>query len=37
MANGFTVDATWDAEAEVFMTQSDIPGLVVKTGPSRNW
>jgi hypothetical protein len=26
----FTVTAFWDAEAEVFTTESDIPGLVVE-------
>ncbi len=26
----FTVTAVWDAQAEVFTTQSDIPGLVVE-------
>lgn len=26
----FTVTAVWDAEAEVFTTQSDIPGLIVE-------
>ena len=26
----FTVTATWDAEAKVFTSQSDIPGLVVE-------
>jgi hypothetical protein len=30
MAKGFTVNAVWDPEAEVFTTQSDIPGLVVE-------
>jgi hypothetical protein len=30
MAKGFTVNATWDAEAGVFTTESDIPGLVVE-------
>lgn len=30
MAKTFTVTAHWDAEARVFTTQSDIPGLVVE-------
>jgi len=30
MAKSFTVTAIWDADAEVFTTQSDIPGLVVE-------
>ena len=28
MAKTFVVNAFWDADAEVFTTQSDIPGLV---------
>jgi Domain of unknown function (DUF1902) len=27
----FSVTAHWDAEAEVFYSESDIPGLVVET------
>ena len=30
MAKVFTVTAVWDPDAEVFTTQSDIPGLVVE-------
>jgi hypothetical protein len=30
MKKGFTVTATWDAEAGVFTSQSDIPGLAVE-------
>jgi hypothetical protein len=30
MAKVYTVDATWDADAGVFTTRSDIPGLVVE-------
>jgi hypothetical protein len=30
MAKEFTVTAMWDAEAGVFTTRSDIPGLVVE-------
>lgn len=30
MADTFTVTAVWDAQAEVFTTQSDIAGLVVE-------
>ena len=30
MNSTFTVTATWDAEAKVFTSQSDIPGLVVE-------
>ena len=30
MAKPFTVTAVWDAEAGVFTTESDIPGLVVE-------
>ncbi len=30
MAKACTVNAIWDADAEVFTTQSDIPGLVVE-------
>ena len=30
MAKTFTVTALWDSEAEVFTTESDIPGLVVE-------
>jgi hypothetical protein len=32
MTNVFTVSAVWDPEAEVFVTVSDIPGLVVEAG-----
>jgi hypothetical protein len=28
----FHVTALWDADAEVFQSQSDVPGLVVETG-----
>ena len=30
MQRAFTVTATWDAEARVFTSRSDIPGLVVE-------
>ena len=30
MQKAFTVTATWDAEARVFTSRSDIPGLVVE-------
>ena len=30
MNKTFTVIATWDADARVFTSQSDIPGLVVE-------
>ncbi len=30
MQRAFTVTADWDAEARVFTTRSDIPGLVVE-------
>ncbi|MFN0192189.1 MAG: DUF1902 domain-containing protein [Aestuariivirga sp.] len=30
MADVFHVSATWDPEANVFVSQSDIPGLVVE-------
>ena len=30
MTKAFTVNAIWDADAEVFTTQSDIPGIVVE-------
>ena len=30
MAKAFTVTAIWDADAHVFTTESDIPGLVVE-------
>lgn len=30
MQTAFTVTATWDAEAGVFTSHSDIPGLVVE-------
>ena len=30
MAKAYTVQATWDADAGVFTTQSDILGLVVE-------
>ena len=30
MSKLFTVTAVWDAQAEVFTTRSDIPGLVVE-------
>lgn len=30
MPKAFTVTANWDAEAGVFTSQSDIPGLVVE-------
>jgi predicted RNase H-like HicB family nuclease len=30
MSKEFTVTAMWDADAGVFTTQSDIPGLVVE-------
>jgi hypothetical protein len=30
MAKSYTVQATWDADAGVFTTESDIPGLVVE-------
>ncbi len=30
MPNAFTVTATWDPEARVFTSQSDIPGLVIE-------
>ena len=30
MNNKFKVTATWDSEANVFTSQSDIPGLVVE-------
>lgn len=30
MSKSYTVTATWDQEARVFTSQSDIPGLVVE-------
>jgi Domain of unknown function (DUF1902) len=30
MSRTFTVTALWDADAKVFTSQSDIPGLVVE-------
>ena len=30
MTKSFLVTATWDAETQVFTSQSDIPGLVVE-------
>jgi hypothetical protein len=30
MSKTFTVTATWDADARVFTSQSDMPGLVVE-------
>ena len=30
MAGAFVITATWDAEAGVFTSQSNIPGLVVE-------
>jgi hypothetical protein len=30
MTKPFTVTAVWDPDAEVFTTESDIPGLVVE-------
>jgi len=30
MTKAFTVTAVWDPDAEVFTTESDIPGLVVE-------
>ena len=30
MAKAFVITATWDAEAGVFTSQSNIPGLVVE-------
>jgi hypothetical protein len=30
MAKAFTVTAVWDPDAEVFTTESDIPGFVVE-------
>ena len=30
MPKSFLVTATWDAEARVFTSQSDIPGLVIE-------
>ena len=30
MKNKFTVTATWDGEANVFTSQSNIPGLVIE-------
>ena len=30
MPKSFTVTATWDPDARVFTSQSDIPGLVVE-------
>jgi Domain of unknown function (DUF1902) len=30
MQRAFTVTADWDAEARVFTSQSDIPGLVIE-------
>ena len=30
MQKAFTVTATWDADARVFTSRSDIPGLVVE-------
>ena len=30
MKKTFTVEAIWDAEAQVFTSQSDIPGLVIE-------
>ena len=30
MSKTFTVTATWDTEAGVFTSQSDLPGLVVE-------
>ena len=32
MPNTFTVTADWDPDAEVFTTESDIPGFVVEAG-----
>ncbi|NJM30434.1 MAG: DUF1902 domain-containing protein [Rhizobiales bacterium] len=32
MPQTFTVTATWDEEAKVFTSSSDIPGLVVEAG-----
>ncbi len=32
MTKVFTVTAVWDPDAEVFATESDIPGLVVEAG-----
>ena len=32
MARAFTVTAVWDSDAEVFTTESDIPGCVVEAG-----
>ena len=32
MRKAFTVTAIWDSEAQVFTSQSDIPGLVVEAG-----
>ncbi|TPW06125.1 MAG: hypothetical protein FD125_399 [bacterium] len=31
MSQSFYVKATWDPEAEVWCSQSDIPGLVIET------
>jgi len=30
MTSAFTVTAVWDPDAQVFTTESDIPGLVVE-------
>ena len=32
MSSSYTITATWDAEAGVFTSQSDIPGLVIEAG-----
>jgi hypothetical protein len=32
MPKTFTVTADWDPDAEVFTTESDIPGFVVEAG-----
>ena len=32
MSKRFTVTAVWDPDAEVFTTESDIPGFVVEAG-----
>ena len=32
MTKAFTVTAVWDPDAEVFTTESDIPGFVVEAG-----
>ena len=31
MANTYHVKATWDADAKVWVSSSDIPGLVIET------